>query len=242
VRAHQRGMTSDRTKGFIDPCRVLIKNVCGADRSRFDVLQLGAPLLLDSGDLVDPVRLVFEADTMAHQMRHGVVLLEPIPDDGIGWAQAQGSICAAKVDIVREGHRRASFEKDGYSLTSNMIGPIELIWKPSGTGVKTCTVLLTPTTAKIVGKTQSGGVSAASWNGACDELTPGTGTIDVYEWDIDNEKYVEVTDGSGNVDQDVYNIATGVDGAVGENKFVAVATDDDCVPTVEVEDCEDGCT
>jgi len=118
---------------------VLVKNASGADRQRFDVLGIDAPVITptDNEDAFKN-KVVLSGTTPSESDHLGrfVVLLEPLADGKVGMACAAG-VCAVHVDVQHENHRFADV-KDGEaaSLESRESGAATILWKESGTGLK----------------------------------------------------------------------------------------------------------
>jgi hypothetical protein len=71
-----------------------------------------------------------------------------------------------------------------------MTGPVEILFKPTGTGQKQCHVRLSVTAdCKRYGLAQ-GDISAAVRDVESNEIVPGSGTVTLLEWDTVNAKYI----------------------------------------------------
>lgn len=153
---------------------ILIKNNSGADRARFEVLGINAPLVLPTDNLdqfVNQPALSGVTPTSANHWGRFVILAEPIRNGALGRAWVSG-VCPAKVDIVDEEHWHADITSYSCAhLTSDIDGPAQILWKESGTGVKWTIVRLGrrlrtfvfPIMLSQVGGQQGTSTTAASW-------------------------------------------------------------------------------
>jgi hypothetical protein len=97
------------------------------------------------------------------------VLLNPIPDGKLGNEDCQISgACIALVDVSDEGHQYAEVVAGEYVLQSAASGPVRIVWKPSGTGEKTCFVMLgqAPADPKIY-------LATCGWVTSVNQIEPG---------------------------------------------------------------------
>jgi len=109
-----------------------------------------------------------------------------------------------------------------------MTGPYEILNALSASGSQTCIVKKSNRASiKLLGVTGSGGIGAAT--SASSQLTPGSASVEVLLWDEAASKY-KLT----GVSMTVYNVAD----AIAADKGISFSTDDDGVPTVDVEPCE----
>jgi hypothetical protein len=226
---------------------VWVANGSGADRGRFEVLSLGAPVTTVSDgekQFLQQRPLVFNGlkpSTKAFRTPWAV-LLEDIPTGKRGPALRAG-FTIAKVNVANSAHRRAHAVNDSCVLASGFAGQARLVWfeamdSPFTTGEQWAIIEFDGNPCvKLHGKTGGTGIPAASWNEACDQLTPGSAAVTVYEWT--GSKYEELLDlESNSVTQTTHNE---VDEAVGANKFIALSSDDDGIFSPVVEGCKEGC-
>ena len=214
---------------------IMIKNDSGAARRQYEVLSLTGSFVLDD---VTREQLWLNATVASTAQRLFAVLLEPVKDEGYAIAQVSG-VCPALVNVVSASHTRASLIASEDRLTSNMIGPVVIKHKPSGTGEKLCVVNLSnPAAVKLTLKTPSGGISAGNWGTGCDEFTPNKALCNVYTWDESAEKWKELLDGTTNVTEYVYNPSTT---AIAGDTLITASTDEDGLLTLLTEDCGGGC-
>lgn len=221
-----------------DADRVLIYNSTGGALDQFAVVELGDVVIKDSGGDVDGnLQLLIDGDTPSGNVRHTAVLAEPAGSGATVWAWVSGCH-PATVNVGNTAHRRAYAAAGATSLTSDMLGPYQILNSLSGTGIQTCIVKKSNRgSIKMVGVTGSGGIEAATWSSGgsgcqCWTLTPGSGIVTLMLWDYDSGTYAKST-----LSLTVYNIAD----AVGGCKAISFSTDDDGIPTVDVESCSVSC-
>jgi hypothetical protein len=115
---------------------VTVHNTSGGDLDSGEGLQITD----SSFATLDPLNLWVEGD-----LRNGPgpcgILLAPIQDDDYGPMLLAG-VCIARVDIINANHTHAWFKTGQAELRSGFAGPAEILYKPSGTGIKECLVLL----------------------------------------------------------------------------------------------------
>jgi hypothetical protein len=127
-----------------DPANlVLVRNDTGAARVPFSVLK-------PSGVLVDPAtyphdvrrRPAFSGVAPAAATDPFLVTIDPLADGQIGRAAAAGVVvCQVNVTDATHGYAQPA-AGDPTGLASASGGPAQILYKPTGTGVKTCVVLL----------------------------------------------------------------------------------------------------
>jgi hypothetical protein len=113
---------------------IKLKNNSGADRSRGEILRINGKAITDLSD--EHLWLIGSAPTDAGYFG---ILKEPIASGSIGQVQVSGC-CMAMVDIVDADHTRAKAVASQYVLESSDDGPIEIVYKPSGSGELECVV------------------------------------------------------------------------------------------------------
>jgi hypothetical protein len=117
---------------------IKIKNASGAARRKGEILQVGSYIPSDLSR-----HLVWHS-AMLHDGTDAPfgVLLEAIPDGDTGPAQILG-ICPALVTFGNADMTFARPDPDGTDvLMADVLGPVRILHKPSGTGEKECLVLL----------------------------------------------------------------------------------------------------
>jgi hypothetical protein len=147
ARAHQQrqqdrqqtAQPASRSSGL-----VLVKNASGADRERFDVLGVNAPLFGPSDNLEsfkNTLALTGITPTADHAGRF-VILQEPLKADAIGLALAAG-VSIVHINVQDQAHRLADVaEGTAGNLRSGSAGVAQILWKEAGTGVKWALVRL----------------------------------------------------------------------------------------------------
>jgi hypothetical protein len=123
---------------------VLLKNASGADRGRFDVLGIDAPVFTPTDSLeafTNGIALVGVTPTASHAGNFAV-LVEPIQTGQIGRACILGA-CPVKVNVVSASDTFADVEAGVTGrLQSGSSGAARILWKESGTGEKWTVVRL----------------------------------------------------------------------------------------------------
>ena len=116
---------------------VQVQNDTGGD------LDAGAVVEIDDTILTTPSNQFpwFSAIARAGNDPVCAVLLDPIPEDGVGPAVLAG-IVFADVDIVDEDNTHARVVPGSTQLKGDFGGWCRIVYKPSGTGVKSCAVLV----------------------------------------------------------------------------------------------------
>ena len=127
-----------RGNSDIDLTRVLVKNTTGVAWDRFAPVEIGAVFVTPTAE--DEL-FGFDATASASGSKTIAVTLEAIPPGEIGEAAITGCV-ACQIDITDAGHTSAKGD-DGTKLMSAASGGVaSIVWKPSGTGVKWCVVLI----------------------------------------------------------------------------------------------------
>src|SRR6185369_5297205 len=70
--------------------------------------------------------------------------------------------CCAYVNVLDADDRYARVAASTYVLQSCAIGPVKILWKPTGTGEKTCAVRIGEAVGEILVKNESGGDYSAN--------------------------------------------------------------------------------
>jgi hypothetical protein len=114
-----------------DPANVvLVKNESGADRARFDILGIAGPIFSHADNAAtfqERIALRGVMPTSAHAGRF-VVLVDALPDGGIGRAYVSGA-CLARVRMLDETHTAADVaDGDAFKLASDATGTAALVW------------------------------------------------------------------------------------------------------------------
>lgn len=161
---------------------ILVRNDSGANRQRFEVLGVDAPIIDPSTNEEEfKNRVALSCVAPAADTHEGkfVVLAEPIATGKIGRAYAAG-VCPVKIDVPDEDHEwRYAEIADGVTanLKVSMQGSAGVLWRAGGTGVQWAVVRLgkpIPMHVFPVDLTQYGGEQG-------DEENPATWTYDVLD-------------------------------------------------------------
>jgi hypothetical protein len=164
------------------------------------------------------------------------VLLQPCPAKyndvrSVTVAQVSG-VCIATINIVNDAHTRAGPTTDQHYLTSSMTGPVEILFKPTGTGQKQCHVRLsTRAGIKVFGFTGSAGIAAATL--VSDEVTPSSASVDV--WTLQSGKYAPLKDSSAT--QVTVTVSNPWPDAIIGDRLISFSEDDEGLVTVDAEAC-----
>jgi len=138
-KARQQSSSQTDRQAFRQSGIVLVKNASGADRQRFDVLGVDAPIITptDNEDAFkNKVLLSGSTPTESDHLGRFVILLVPLADGKVGMACASG-VCAVHVDVQHEDHRFADIrDAEASSLQSRESGAATILWKETGTGLK----------------------------------------------------------------------------------------------------------
>jgi hypothetical protein len=135
--AHRNGRLSNGTPEPTRPRQtdiIKLKNSSGASRSRGEILRINGKAITNLTD--EHIWLIGSAPT---DDGYFGILKEPIANGSIGQVQVSGC-CMATVDIADADHTRAKAVASQYVLESSDDGPIEIVYKPSGTGELECVV------------------------------------------------------------------------------------------------------
>jgi len=124
---------------------VRVKNDSGADRDRFNILGIDAPIFTptDNEDTFkNQVALTGVEPDEDYHVGKFAILLEPIPDGKIGLACLDG-VCPVKIGVEDEDHEYADVaDAEAGKLRSCPLGAGQILWKESGTGEKWAVVRL----------------------------------------------------------------------------------------------------
>ena len=138
VAKRQLGDPTAADRELISAGRIRIKNSSGADRREGEILKVGDCLLTDLTGRYP----WFDAALHDGSDTPFAVLIEPLPDGQIGPAQIAG-VCFARVTFAHADMKCARPDPDGTDvLMGDVLGPVRILHKPSGTGEKECLVLL----------------------------------------------------------------------------------------------------
>jgi len=163
--------TPDRKKRFQTDV-VSLLNSSGSDRARGEILRFNGKSIEELDN--DFIWLVGDVPTADGFFG---ILREPIQDDAVGLVQVSGC-CMATIDVSGTGHKYAIPVAGDYLLASADAGPIEILYKPSGTGELECVARFGSDSSgggEIVHfYSPGGGIAARS------TLTMGSASCDIY--------------------------------------------------------------
>lgn len=120
----------------VNPCVVRVRNDSGGDLTAGSVVEIGAATVT-----IQRQYLWFSAAARSGNDPFCGVLLESIPDGKYGDCQISG-VCMADIDVVDTDNTHARVVPGSTQLKGDFGGWARIVYKPSGTGVKSCVVLL----------------------------------------------------------------------------------------------------
>lgn len=123
----------------------VINNTSAAfpERSVVAITTIGLTIGTDDDILAFQERPLFEIDVPAAASDFPMVCLEPILANGGIGKVAIGGIAICTVNVTDAGHEYANpTSGDETRMTSGATGQVRILYKPSGTGNKTCVVYL----------------------------------------------------------------------------------------------------
>lgn len=166
------------------------------------------------------------------------VLMTPAAIGAAAECQVDGC-CTALVNVTSKAHRWAKAIAGSHVLQSAMCGHARIYWKPDATGEQLCRVILGPPQSVLYwGKTTTV-LTAATYHSAT-EVTPGSGTAEIWEKNFSTGKYKAI-------------YANGVSGAaltetiwnfgaeeIDSGNLIGIASDDEFNLCNVVDFCVDG--
>lgn len=153
---------------------VLIRNDSGADRSRFELVGLGAPIFTPAAALETfKSSITFTGQALsAGSAGKFAILLDPIPQGKLGRACVHG-VCQVQVNVTDASHQYAEAQAGQPTrLASAASGSAQILWQASTSG-------LTWALVRLIGP------SAAAGNPKVLASTGATANTDT--WDITNQ-------------------------------------------------------
>lgn len=162
-RTQARGDGTGGKGGGSDSNIIKVKNDSGAARRRGDILEFTGYELTDPTSLDDlpAAWLTGGSPTLANGFG---VLLRAIPSTDLDSCQVSG-VCFAYVNVTDADHRYAVVAASTYVLQSAAIGPVKILYKPSGTGEKTALVNLIGMVGEVLVKNDTGSDIAINASG-----------------------------------------------------------------------------
>ena len=176
----QLGESQSGIVGGVNPCVVKVKNDSGGNLAAGTVVELSSSLLTT----LDRQHLWLSGIARAGNDPGFGVLIEPIKSGEIGPCQVSG-VCLASVDIQDADNTHARLVASSTTLKGCFGGPVEILQKPSGTGVKTCVVRL-GVRQSIIRRAKAAEAINAGDSGDVDVYLNGSsrGTIEAFNnWD-----------------------------------------------------------
>jgi hypothetical protein len=150
---------------------VWVKNTSGSDRSRFDCMALGDPVMNLTND--GQVDVLFKCDT-ADPDASPAILLEPIADGRVGRAVIYG-LCLAKVSIATSTSLLfAEPQTSDHNLKAVASGKIKLLKAPS-----TSAITLLPVVVGVGGAGEQHFIYSLT-----DDMGASGSTADIYELQV----------------------------------------------------------
>lgn len=152
----ERGRPTPIAPFFGNPCIIQVKNISGQNLRQGEILEFTG----DGLSLTIPERTNLLLDGNSPDLESGFgVLVSPLRNStgaeaGIGDIQVSGS-CVALVNVTDTGHNFAAPASGNAVLQSAAVGPVRIVFKPSGTGEKACGVTLLDATNHFVGVANS---------------------------------------------------------------------------------------
>lgn len=140
-----------------DVAFVSVKNASGADRRQGELLEFTGLALTDLASR----HLILNGGSPTLANDFGILQSPVANNDFVPDCQIAGA-CVALVNVLDADDRYARAIVSNYVLQSVAIGPVRILWKPSGTGEKTCAVKLLGVSGEILVKNESGGDYAAN--------------------------------------------------------------------------------
>jgi len=138
-----RGVRSDIGGGSVEQFRqadiIKIRNDSGSPLGRFSVLGIDSPVFSPTGSAAEQqafqnqVLLSCITPTSSHRGKF-VILMDPVPADGIARAWVAGT-CAVLVNVIDEDHSCADIVAGDYNrLQSSRTGSAQMLWRAGGLG------------------------------------------------------------------------------------------------------------
>lgn len=168
-----------QSKPSMPPGGVILKNSSGSDLSRFYAAGLSTIGITEAtnadGFLREPY-FVGAAVTRDYYGRFAI-LQEQIRSTNLGIAIVSG-VTYAYVNVQHADHDRADINNSSHNyLYSNFYGAAEILYKPSGTGLKLCLVRIGSFVAPVRRAVAAGNISAG-----------GSGTVTIKKGSTDSEQ------------------------------------------------------
>lgn len=162
-RTKARGDSAGIRGGRGDSNIIKVKNGSGAARRRGDILEFTGYELTDPSSL-DDLPMAWLTGGSPTLVNGFGVLLRATPDGELDSCQVAG-VCGAYVNVTDADHRYAVVAASTYVLQSAAIGPVKILYKPSGTGELVAFVNLIGMVGEILVKNDTGSPIAVNSSG-----------------------------------------------------------------------------
>jgi len=175
---NQQGARARTGRDVVPDGTILVRNDTGVDQSQFAILGLNGPLFEPTSlqAFKNHPRIVkaIAPATGTHDNKF-VVLADPIVAGKMGRAVISG-VYLAKVNVTDADHAYATITnaQTGY-FTSAASGPVQILWKESGTGQKWAQII-------VRGTVSSGGAGIAVYRRVTDNETAGRYNCYLQTW------------------------------------------------------------
>ena len=176
---NQQGVRARTGRDVAPDGTILVRNDTGVDQSQFAILGLNGPLFEPTSlqAFKNHPRIVkaIAPATGTHDNKF-VVLAQPIAAGKMGRAIISG-VYLAKVNVTDTDHAYATITnaQTGY-FTSGASGPVQILWKESGTGQKWAQII-------VRGTASSGGAAIAVYRRISAHATDGQYYCYLQKWE-----------------------------------------------------------
>lgn len=156
------GIATNRFGPVIPYC-VSIKNTTGSLLDRGRCVGIGDPIVLPSADENEWwQRRIYTGETLAaeHASKFGILQFATANNEFSGNTVVVCGACPALIQVSDAAHEFAEIDVGETRLKSAVSGPVKIIWKESGTGLKKAEVIvgvggLSPSQTTKIGKTDA---------------------------------------------------------------------------------------
>ena len=137
-RTKATGQGGNGNRGSRDTNIIRVKNNSGANRSAGHILEFTG---LELSNLDGDIPMLWMTGGSPSLANAFGVLVQPLPDGESVPCQISGA-CKAKVNVLDAEDKYARVTSATYVLQSCALGPVRILYKPSGTGEKNCGILI----------------------------------------------------------------------------------------------------
>jgi hypothetical protein len=164
------GNPTPRTKPRGETNWVTIKNSSGANRRQGEILEFTGLALTDLTSR--QLMLTGGSPTLANAFG---VLNSPVANNEISPDCQVSGGCVGLVNVTDANHGYAVVQSATYVLQSADTGTVRIMWKPSGTGEKTCALLIgVPAPFEVFRGITNASISKGATNGSVSRYKSGT--------------------------------------------------------------------